>query len=85
VRALVDLIQPVEPLFSATMPISHAQAKQEVHDSEVWRDRKLADESFHERRWNEFEEISKSLQSGIALTDFEPEIRPLQDDEERKP
>jgi 3-deoxy-D-manno-octulosonic-acid transferase len=64
---------------------SHAQAKLEVHDSEVWRDRKSADDSFHERRWNEFEEISKSPQSEFAVTDFEPEIRPLQDDEERKP
>ena len=95
VRALVDLIQPVKPLLSATMPIdpgileeaqrlkhngagqeailrfirdkggdkidsslilegicglSQAQAKQAVHDSEVWRDRKSADDSFHERR-----------------------------------
>src|SRR3984957_9759393 len=80
-RDKIDSIRMLQSIYG----LSHAQAKQEVHDSEVWRDRKLADESFHERRWNEFEEISKSLQSGIALTDFEPEIRPLQDDEERKP
>jgi 3-deoxy-D-manno-octulosonic-acid transferase len=130
VRALVDLLQPIKPLLSATMPIdpgileeaqrlkhngagqeailqfirdkggdkidsslilegicglSHAQAKQEVHDSEVWRDRKSADDSFHERRWNEFEEASKLPQSEISLTEFEAEIRSQENDEERKP
>jgi len=129
-RALVDLIQPVKPLISTTIPIdpakleeaqrlkdngagqeailrfirdkggdkidsirivqsvygfSHAQAKQEVHDSEVWRDRKSADDAFHERRWNEFEEISKSPQSEISLTEFEAETRTQENDEERKP
>jgi 3-deoxy-D-manno-octulosonic-acid transferase len=130
VKALVDLIQPVSPPISATMPIdpaileeaqrlkhngagqeailrfirdkggdkidsslilqsicgvSHAQANREVHDSEVWRDRKSVDDSFHKRRWNEFEEASKLPQSEITVTDFEPEIRSPRDDEERKP
>jgi 3-deoxy-D-manno-octulosonic-acid transferase len=47
----IDSIRIIQDIYQ----LSHAQAKEAVHRSEAWKDRKNADELFHERLWNELE------------------------------